>query len=512
MLADEIRNQVEEIWEDFSANGVVNPLAIIEQTTYLLFIKHLDELQTLYDRKGQMPKISMGREIFPKGNDTNGRPYEDLRWSHFKNFEPNEMMEVVNDHVFPFLRTLGAEGSGYVRHMRDARLEFSDPALLARVVKKLDSIIMEHRKTRGDAYEYMLSRIAGTGHNGPFCTPRHIIKLIVEMIDPQPTDTICDPASGTCGFLVAAGKHIRKKYPEMLQNRSLKAHFHENMFHGFDFDATMLRIGSMNLILHGIENPNVISRDSLAGEHTDDTGIYSLVLANPPFAGSRDYEATAKDLRNIVKTKKTELLFVALFLRLLKTGGRAATIVPDGVLFGSSKANREIRRMLVEEHKLDAVIKLPSCAFKPYTNVPTSILFFTKTSIGGTENVWFYNVQSDGLSLNDAHGELLPSEKLAPVPDKPLSGVEHKKNNLPDILTRWRKRDGAEKKNSRTAQSFCVHRREIVAADYNLLLDHYKVEEIEEIKYTSPKDIIAELTTIESRISNGLDKLDKMLK
>ena len=479
--------------------------------TYLLFIKRLDELHTLEERKSQTLKIPMERCIFPEGNDEKGRPYEDLRWSRFKNFEPREMMEVVDEHVFPFLRTLGAEGSSYGHHMRDARLGFSNPALLAKVVEKLDRIPMEDRDTKGDSYEYMLSRIASAGQNGQFRTPRHIIKLMVELTEPQPTDVICDPASGTCGFLVAAGEYLREKHPEALRDPSLRAHFHDNMFHGFDFDTTMLRIGSMNMILHGVENPNVTYRDSLAEDHAEDAGAYSLVLANPPFAGSLDYEATAKDLQKIVKTKKTELLFVALFLRLLKTGGRAAVIVPDGVLFGSSKAHKEIRRMLVEDHKLDAVIKLPSGVFRPYAGVSTAILIFTKTGVGGTENVWFYDVQADGLSLDDKRTELLAPEKLGPVPEEALSKAEHEKNNLPDVFVRWRERDGAEMENPRTAQSFCVPSEDIAAAGYDLSLNRYKEVEHEETEHESPTDIITELRAIEANISKGLDQLEEML-
>lgn len=511
MLTGEIRNQIDSIWNDFWAGGIANPLSVMEQMTYLLFIKRLDELHTLEERKNQSLKIPMERCIFPEGQDEKGRPYNDLRWSRFKNFEPREMMEVVDEHVFPFLRTLGAEESSYGHHMRDARLGFSNPALLAKVVEKLDHIPMEDRDTKGDAYEYMLSKIASAGQNGQFRTPRHIIKLMVELTEPKPTDVICDPAAGTCGFLVAAGEHLRDKHPEMLRSPSLREHFHGKMFHGFDFDTTMLRIGSMNMTLHGVENPNVSHRDSLAEDHTEDSGAYSLVLANPPFAGSLDYEATAKDLQKIVKTKKTELLFIALFLRLLKPGGRAAVIVPAGVLFGSSKAHKEIRRMLVENHKLDAVIKLPSGVFRPYAGVSTAILIFTKTGGGGTENVWFYDVQADGLSLDDKRSELLPPKKLGAVPAEPLAADEHVKNNLPDVLTRWQERNGNEIKNPRTAQSFYVSKEDIAATGYDLSLNRFKEVEHEEVEYDTPADIIAELRMIETEISNGLDKLEEIL-
>ena len=264
------------------------------------------------------------------------------------------------------------------------------------------------------------AKIASAGQNGQFRTPRHIIQLMVEMVEPTPDDVICDPAAGTCGFLIAAGEYLRQHHPGLFRNEKQRKHFHTRMFHGYDFDPTMLRIGSMNMTLHGVENPDVSYRDSLAQEHTDDAGTYSLVLANPPFAGSLDYEATAKDLQQIVKTKKTELLFLALFLRLLKTGGRAAVIVPDGVLFGSSKAHQEVRRMLVEDHKLDAVVKLPSGAFRPYAGVSTAILLFTKTGVGGTDNVWFYDLQADGYSLDDKRAAPLTSREAGALPARDI--------------------------------------------------------------------------------------------
>lgn len=511
MLTGDIRKQIDSIWNDFWAGGVANPLSVMEQMTYLLFIKRLDDLHTLEERKSQTLKTPMERCIFPKGKDEKGRPYEDLRWSRFKNFEPREMMEVVDEHVFPFLRTLGAEGSSYGHHMRDARLGFSNPALLAKVVEKLDRIPMEDRDTKGDAYEYMLSRIASAGQNGQFRTPRHIIQLMVELTEPQPTDVICDPASGTCGFLVAAGEYLRDHHPQALRDPALRQHFHSNMFHGFDFDTTMLRIGSMNMILHGVENPNVTYRDSLAEDHAEDAGTYSLVLANPPFAGSLDNESTAKDLQKIVKTKKTELLFIALFLRLLKTGGRAAVVVPDGVLFGSSGAHKDIRRMLVEDHKLDAVIKLPSGVFRPYAGVSTAILLFTKTGVGGTENVWFYDITADGLSLDDKRANLLPPEKLGAVPAEPLTEEEHAKNNLPDIIARWKNREG-EADRPRTAQSFMVPVKDIKdTGTWDLSLNRYKEVEHEEVEHAAPADIIAELRAIETEIVDGLDQLEEML-
>ena len=512
MLTGEIRNQVDQIWNTFWSGGIANPLTVIEQITYLLFIKRLDDLQTLEESKAETLGTKMERRIFPKGKDEKGRPYAELRWSRFKNFEPREMMAVVDEHVFPFLRNLGEEGSSYGTHMKDARLGFSNAGLLAKTVEMIDKIPMEDRDTKGDLYEYMLGKIASAGQNGQFRTPRHIIELMVALTEPTPKDVICDPAAGTCGFLVAAGEYLRAHHKKLFNNEARRAHFHDGMFHGFDFDPTMLRIGAMNMTLHGVENPDISYRDSLAEDQMGDAGRYSLVLANPPFAGSLDYEQTAKDLQRVVKTKKTELLFMALFLRLLKTGGRAAVIVPDGVLFGSSKAHKELRRMLVEDHKLDAVIKLPSGVFRPYAGVSTAILLFTKTGVGGTDNVWFYDLQADGYSLDDKRNELLAPEKLGPVPVEALSEDEHEKNNLPDILARWGEREGEERERTRTAQSFCVSKDEIAkTGSYDLSLNRYKQVEHEEVDYPAPKEIIKDLRAIEKEISKGLKKLEEML-
>jgi type I restriction enzyme M protein len=438
MLTGEIRNQIDAIWNTFWTGGISNPLEVIEQITYLLFIKRLDDLHTLQERKSITLKRPMERRVFPEGKDARGRSYEDCRWSRFKNFAPAEMFTVVSEHVFPFLRTLGGDDSTYGHHMKDARFTIPKPSLLAQVVDLIDKVPMEERDTKGDLYEYMLGKIASAGQNGQFRTPRHIIALMVELTAPQPKDVICDPAGGTAGFLVATGEYLREHHPESLRDPKLSEHFHHHLFHGFDFDNTMLRIGSMNMLLHGVENPDIRYRDSLAQDHAGEEEKYTLVLANPPFAGSLDYENCAKDLQQIVKTKKTELLFLALFLRLLKPGGRAAVIVPDGVLFGSSNAHKTLRQLLVEEQKLDAVISLPGGVFKPYAGVSTAILLFTKTNSGGTDHVWFYDVDADGMSLDDKRTELLPPEKLGPVPRTALTAGDHAKNNLPDILARWR--------------------------------------------------------------------------
>ncbi|MCG6111904.1 MAG: type I restriction-modification system subunit M [Paracoccus sp.] len=511
MLTGPIRSQIDQIWNAFWSGGVSNPLSVIEQITYLLFIKRLDDLQLVEEAKAEQLGRPIARRIFPEGRDAKGEAYDNLRWSRFKNFEAREMMRVVDEHVFPFLRDLGETGSTYGAHMKDARLGFSNPNLLAKVVEMLDQVPMDDRDTKGDVYEYMLGQIASAGTNGQFRTPRHIINLMVHLMKPTPQDVICDPAAGTCGFLVGAGEYIRDHHPQALRDAETRKHFHNDMFHGFDFDSTMLRIGAMNMTLHGVENPDISYRDSLAEEHNADAGAYSLILANPPFAGSLDYDTTAKDLLKIVKTKKTELLFLALFLRLLRTGGRAAVVVPDGVLFGSSKAHKDLRRTLIEDHKLEAIVKLPSGVFRPYAGVSCAIVVFTKTGVGGTEDVWFYDMTADGFSLDDKRTPLLDAAKLGPVPDEALTPEEHAKNNLPDILARWDDL-AAEADRPPTAQSFMVKAEDIAATgSWDLSLNRYKKVEHAEVEHESPAAIIAELRAIEAEIAEGLDRLEEML-
>ena len=519
MITGEIKSQVDAIWNSFWTGGISNPLEVIEQITYLLFLKRLDDLHTLEENKANRTKKPLERRVFPEGNDPKGRPYEDLRWSRFKHFAAAEMYEVVNDHVFPFLRTLGGDGSTYSKHMKDARFTIPTPALLSKVVDMIDKVPMEDRDTKGDLYEYMLGKIASAGQNGQFRTPRQEIALMVELVKPVPTDVMCDPAGGTCGFPVAVGEYLRKNHPEIFRDTALKAHFHNEMFHAYDFDHTMLRIGSMNMLLHGVENPDVAYRDSLSKDNTGDEELYTLILANPPFAGSLDYENCGKELQQMVKTKKTELLFLALIIRLLKPGGRAAVIVPDGVLFGSSKAHQTLRKMLVEEQKLDAVISLPGGVFKPYAGVSTAILIFTKTNSGGTDQVWFYDVQADGQSLDDKRTPLLPAEKQGVVPDVALTAEEHAKNNFPDILARWRslsdpksKISNAEHGRPRTEQSFCVPKADIAAQGYDLSLNRYKEVVHEEVTHRKPEQILESLLVIDEAIQRGLKELRGMLK
>jgi type I restriction enzyme M protein len=513
MLTGELRSKIDNVWNAFWAGGISNPLEVIEQITYLLFMRGLDDAHTLEERRATRMSEPMRRRIFPPGKDKIGKnggvAYEDMRWSRLKNKDPGTMFTIVSEHVFPFLRTMADEDTAHATHMKGARFTIPTPALLAKVVDLLADIPMEDRDTKGDLYEYMLAKIATAGHNGQFRTPRHIIALMVEMMAPNPKDVICDPACGTCGFLVAAGEYLRDNHPKLFHDKPSRDHFNEEMFHGFDFDGTMLRIGSMNMTLHGVDDPDIRNKDSLSQEHAGDEDRYSLVLANPPFAGSLDYETTAKDLLAVVKTKKTELLFMALFLKLLKPGGRAAVIVPDGVLFGSSTAHKAIRKMLVEDHRLDGIVKLPSGVFRPYAGVSTAIVLFTKTNSGGTDHVWFYDCQADGYSLDDRRTALLPSLKIGPRAKLELD--EHTKNNLPDVAARWGERSAAERGRPRTAQSFCVAKSEIVAAGYDLSHNRYKEMAPEGAEHRAPKEIIADLNRLEKEIAASLAELEALL-
>jgi type I restriction enzyme M protein len=512
MLTGELRSQVDQIWNAFWTGGISNPLEVIEQITYLLFLRRLDDLHTLEELKAQRLKKPIERRIFPTGKDAKKMPYEQLRWSRFKNLEPRKMYNVVSEHVFPFLREVGGDESTYAHHMKDARFTIPTPALLAKVVDLIGHVPMEDRDTKGDVYEYMLGKIATAGQNGQFRTPRHIIRLMVEMVAPKATDVVCDPACGTCGFLVAVGEYLRERHPEALTDPKLRRHFHHGLFHGFDFDNTMLRIGSMNMLLHGVENSDIVYRDSLSQDHSSEEEKYTLVLANPPFAGSLDYENTAKDLLQVVKTKKTELLFLALFLRLLKPGGRAAVIVPDGVLFGSSNAHKTLRKILIEEQKLDAVISLPGGVFKPYAGVSTAILLFTKTNSGGTDYVWFYDCDADGWSLDDKRAALLPEDKLGVIPKMALSADDHAKNNLPDVLARWHRRDGEERNRTRSEQSFCVPKADLIASSYDLSLNRYKEVVHEEVNHRTPREILVSLARLETEIQREMKELEGMLE
>lgn len=492
-MFQEFRPKVDRIWDTMWSGGISNPLSVIEQLTYLLFIKRLDELQNLMEKKAARSGKPIEKPIF-------GKDQEHLRWSRFKETAPEQMYNTVKDGVFPFIKSLGSSGengdpedSTYTHHMKDAIFMMPTPRVLANVVDQLDGIDMSDSDTKGDLYEYMLDKISQSGQNGQFRTPRHIIKLMVEMTAPTPKDLICDPACGTAGFLIAASEYlVRSHSEEIYRSEEARRRFNDHTFHGYDFDSTMLRIGSMNMLLHGVENPDIRYRDSLAEDSGDDSEKYTLILANPPFAGSLDHESTARDLQRIVKTKKTELLFIALFLRLLSSGGRAAVIVPDGVLFGSSNAHKSIRKIIVDDQKLDAIISMPSGVFKPYAGVSTAILFFTKTDSGGTDRVWFYDMKADGYSLDD---------KRTPQPDK---------SDLKDILERWRNFD-TEADRKRTDQSFYVPVSEIRENDYDLSINRYKEVEYEAVEYDPPRVILERLGRLEDEIAEGRKALEALL-
>jgi type I restriction enzyme M protein len=492
MITGELKSKIDKLWTTFWNNGISNPLSVIEQISYLLFIKRLDDLELAKERKAQRLGRALENPVFSPQQ-------QHIRWSHFKNLDDAEtMLTIVRDEAFPFIKTLGnATGGTYAQHMKDAVFLIGSPALLAAIIDQLEQIPMEDRDTKGDLYEYMLSKLSTAGTNGQFRTPRHIIKMMVELLAPGPRDIVCDPACGTGGFLVAVAEYIRElkdqEGNQLLNAPGNREHFNHQMFHGFDFDATMLRIGSMNLMLHGIEQPIIEARDSLSEDHAAVEDNFTLILANPPFKGSVEKSTIAKDLTKTISTTKTELLFIPLFLRLLKTGGKGAVIVPDGVLFGSSKAHKTIRNILVEEHKLDGVISMPSGVFKPYAGVSTAILIFTKVGVTekGTDFVWFYDMQADGYSLDD---------KRQQVAD----------NDIPDIIQRWQQRNTAKDTN-RKDKAFFVPREEIAANAYDLSINRYKEIEYEEVEYDPPKVILQKLRTLENEISQDLDALEKML-
>ncbi len=484
MVTGEFRNQVDRIWEIFWSGGVTNPLSVIEQITYLLFIKGLDEVET----KNEKESVVLGTEFAPIFTQDK----QHLRWSQLKNFSAEKMYQVVSEEVFPFIKTLNNGAStSYAKFMADAIFIIPTPQMLERVVTAISALPLEDRDAKGDLYEYLLSKIAQSGTNGQFRTPRHIIQMMVELMKPTPQDKIVDPAAGTGGFLMASAEYLRENHEDMFYDEKLKKHFNQSMFYGFDFDNTMLRIGAMNMMLHGIENPNIEYRDSLSESNTD-TNKYTLVLANPPFRGSLDYDSVSNDLLAITRTKRTELLFLSLFLRILEPGGRCASIVPDGVLFGSSRAHKAIRQEIIENHKLDAIISMPSGVFKPYAGVSTGIMIFTKTGVGGTDKVWFYDMEADGYSLDD---------KRTPI----------KENDIPDIIARYNNL-AKEENRKRTERSFFVSKEEIVRNDYDLSINRYKEIEYEEVEYEDPDVVLTKIRELELEILDGLDVLMKAIE
>lgn len=499
MVTGELKNKIDSLWEIFWTGGLTNPLDVIEQMTYLMFIRDLDDIDNQHIKESAMlglPYESMFAEKVQIGDRK--VPGNQLKWSTFHDFPAQKMYSVMQEWVFPFIKNLhGNKESAYAKYMGDAIFKIPTPLLLDKIVTAMDETYeqmaqLKKADTRGDVYEYLLSKLATAGVNGQFRTPRHIIKMMVELMEPKADDIICDPACGTSGFLVASSEYLKEnRKEEVLFDRKNKEHYMNYMFHGFDMDRTMLRIGAMNMMTHGVDNPYIEYRDSLSDQNPD-RKKYSLILANPPFKGSLDYDTVSPDLLKICKTKKTELLFLALFLKMLKTGGRCACIVPDGVLFGSSKAHKAIRRELVEENRLQAIISMPSGVFKPYAGVSTAILIFTKTGHGGTDKVWFYDMQADGFSLDDKRSEV-------------------DENDIPDIIRRFRNpKEETERK--RTEQSFFVEKKEIVNNEYDLSINKYKEVEYVPVEYPPTEEILANLHELEMEITKNLAELEEMLR
>ncbi len=484
-MNNEMKSVIDRIWTNFWEGGVTNPLTVIEQITYLLFIKGLDEIEISYE-KNELFLGTMKKRIFDE-------KHQDCRWSIFKDYPAQRMFNLMQEKVFPFIKSLGNnQESNYAKYMQDAIFIIPTPIMLERVVTAMDKLEMKDRDTKGDIYEYLLAKLNQAGVNGQFRTPRHIIKMMVTLMKPMPKDVVLDPACGTAGFLVEAGEYLRDHNKELFLSEEQMEHFNNTMFYGFDMDRTMLRIGAMNLMQHGIENPNIMYKDSLS-EDNEESKKYTLVLANPPFKGAIDSERTAKDLLAVTKTKKTELLFLALFLRSLKIGGRCASIIPDGVLFGSSNAHKQIRKEIIEHHKLEAIISMPSGVFKPYAGVSTAIMIFTKTTTGGTDKVWFYDMSADGFSLDDQR--------------QPVN-----QNDIPDIIERFHNRESEEEQNrSRTEKSFFVPKEEIVENDYDLSINKYKEIVIEKKEYEKPEVILKKVIEMENEIGQKLKKLEEML-
>ena len=498
MITGELKNRIDGLWDIFAAGGIVNPLDVIEQITYLMFIHDLDDTDNLREKESVMLGIPH-KSIFADEVEIGERIVDgkQLKWSVFRDFPAPKMYSVMQELVFPFIKNLhGDKNSSYSKYMDDAIFKLPTPLLLSKVVDVLDDIYNQMAQIhdsdiRGDVYEYLLSKIAQSGLNGQFRTPRHIIKMMVSLMQPGPDDVICDPACGTSGFLVAAGEYLKENHKEdIFFNKQKKDHYMNSMFFGYDMDRTMLRIGAMNMMTHGIDNPYIVYRDSLSDQNPDKDKC-SLILANPPFKGSLDADTVSTDLLKMCKTKKTELLFLALFLRMLKIGGRCACIVPDGVLFGSSTAHKAIRKEIVENNRLEAIISMPSGVFKPYAGVSTGIMIFTKTGHGGTDKVWFYDMKADGYSLDD---------KRTPVAD----------NDIPDIIARFRNL-ATEESRERTEQSFFVPKEEIVENGYDLSINKYKKVEYVPVEYPSTQEILAELDRLEEEIASEMAELKKLL-
>ena len=498
MITGELKSQIDKIWEYFWTGGISNPFTVIEQFTYLIFIRRLDEMQQLEEKKANLAGIPIQDEWYSEEE----KPF---RWSYFRNLDPERMFELFtkpqpdinNLTVFEHMKQIGGEAGVFGQHMKGATFMIPTPQLLQKVVDAIDLIDLSERDTKGDLYEYLLSKLATSGTNGQFRTPRHIIKMMVDMMRPGKEDIICDPACGTAGFLVACKEYIDDNHEDWYHDNDFRTHFNANMFHGLEFDSSMLRIAAMNLQLHGIEQPNLTGKDALSEDVGDIRDAYTIILANPPFKGSLDYDTVENSLLQTTKTKKTELLFLSLMLRMLKLGGRAAVIVPDGVLFGGSRAHKAIRKEIVDKHKLEAIISMPSGVFKPYAGVSTAVMIFTKTGAGGTDHVWFYDMEADGYSLDDKRGEV-------------------KENDIPDILERWQSIDPEQKEvgeydRERTEKSFMVPKAEIEENDWDLSINRYKEMVYEEVEYDPPNQIITDIKKLDVERKAMLDELQKLI-
>jgi len=497
MITGKIKSQIDAIWMSFWTGGISNPIDVLEQMTYLFFMKMLDDAQLKQEATAQamgMSNFEDPKAVFKKGNwlnpDTNKEvPYNNLRWNVFRQFTPEKMFDTVRFDAFTFIKNISDEKtSAYSRFMNDAVFLIQQPRTLVKVVEGIQELDMNDRDTMGDVYEYVLGKMAASGTNGQFRTPRHIIRMMVELMKPKVDDRICDPAMGTAGFLVESAKYLKQNHSEELLKKKNQTHFRTTMFSGFDTDPKMLRIGSMNLMLNGVDNPNVVSQDSLSNQNNAES-LYTLCLANPPFSGSLDHDIVNPTLLAMANTKKTELLFVSLFIRMLELGGRCASIVPDGVLFGNSTGHKAIRKELINNQRLQAVISMPSGVFKPYAGVSTAILIFTKTGKGGTDKVWFYDMKADGFSLDD---------KRNPIVD----------NDIPDIIARYENLE-AETTRTRKDQSFFVPVEEIRSNGYDLSINKYKEVEKVKVVYDKPSVVLSRIKDLQKEISSAIKEFEK---
>ena len=497
MITGELRSKVDSIWDTIWTGGITSPITVLEQITYLMFMKLLDDNQLKAEAGANALGIKLKNRVFGEGicviseNPHVETDYKNLRWHVFHNYEPGAMFSNIQNYVFPFIKQIGeGKDTAFSRYMKDTVFLIPTAKVLAKVVDGIDAMDMNNKDIMGDVYEYLLGKIAAAGENGQFRTPRHIINMMVQLMKPTLKDKILDPAMGSAGFLLESSTYISTHYAKELMKADNAKYYKSGMFSGFDTDQSMLRIGAMNMMLHGVEDPNITYQDSLSGDNNE-RNCYSLIMANPPFTGSVFQEEISKDLLALCKTKKTELLFLTLFVKMLEVGGRCASIVPDGVLFGSSTAHKAIRRELVENQKLVAVISMPSGVFKPYAGVSTAILIFTKTNAGGTDKVWFYDMKADGYSLDD---------KRSPIAA----------NDIPDIIARFNNLDGEEGR-ERTEQSFFVTKEEIVDNGYDLSINKYKKTEYVTVEYPSTAEILDRLDALEAEIASDMKELRKML-